>query len=164
MVFAWIIISVAVAIYANRLNRSGFGWFFLSLIISPLLTGILLLASGPLPKGENESVDSLANEEARSNHVWDGTGGPKLLKNDQQAPEKYLTTVKAAHDLLTRNMITQEEFSEARSEALLTLEASSFCHEPMTVLSMLLPLIDCGAIEPYDVTRIKKKLGMNEAA
>lgn len=164
MVFAWIIISVAVAIHANRLNRSWAGWFFLSILISPLLTIILLLASGPLPKVEDGSIDSATFEEAKKNHVWDGSGGPELPKNDQQAPEKYVTSVKTAHELFTRNLLTQEEFSRARTEALLAFEGSSFNHDPMSVLSMLLPLIDSGAIEAYDVTRIKKKLGMVDVA
>lgn len=48
-VIVWIVGSIAVAIYAQRLHRSSFPWLILSLILSPLLAGLLLLASGPAP-------------------------------------------------------------------------------------------------------------------
>lgn len=44
IVFFWLGFSVAVAMFASiRRNRSGFGWFLLSLLISPLLSVIFLL-------------------------------------------------------------------------------------------------------------------------
>lgn len=44
LVIGWIGFSIAAAIYAERVGRSGFGWFCLSLLLSPLLGFILLLA------------------------------------------------------------------------------------------------------------------------
>lgn len=39
----WFIAAILVGVFANvRRNRSGFGWFLLSLILSPVLTGILV--------------------------------------------------------------------------------------------------------------------------
>jgi len=40
---AWIIFAIVVAVAAGSRGRSGFGWFFLAAIISPLLALILLL-------------------------------------------------------------------------------------------------------------------------
>ena len=38
MFILWVVLSVAVGLFAsNYRNRSGFGWFVLSLLISPLL-------------------------------------------------------------------------------------------------------------------------------
>ena len=42
----WIGFSIIVWVMATNRNRSGFGWFLLSLIISPLLSVLLLLAFG----------------------------------------------------------------------------------------------------------------------
>ena len=42
----WLIGSFVVAIIANSRGRSGFGWFMLSALFSPLLMGILVLALG----------------------------------------------------------------------------------------------------------------------
>ena len=43
MIFFWVLFAIAVGIFASNRGRSGFGWFFLSLIISPLL-GIIFCA------------------------------------------------------------------------------------------------------------------------
>ena len=45
----WIFLSIFVGIFASSKKRSGMGWFFLSLIISPLITFIILLVIGPSP-------------------------------------------------------------------------------------------------------------------
>lgn len=47
-IFAWVGFSIVVAVAARTRGRYAGGWFFLSLIFSPLLIGLLLLA---LPKG-----------------------------------------------------------------------------------------------------------------
>lgn len=49
--FFWILLAVAVGIYAKNKGRNGVVWFFLSLIISPLLGGIFCAVSKDLTKG-----------------------------------------------------------------------------------------------------------------
>ena len=44
--FLWFGLAVVVAVFAARRGRSGFGWFVLALLISPLLAGLLCLALG----------------------------------------------------------------------------------------------------------------------
>lgn len=39
----WIFFSVIVGMIASNKNRSGFGYFLLALVISPILAGILVL-------------------------------------------------------------------------------------------------------------------------
>lgn len=41
----WLVLSIAIAVWASNKGRSGFGWFLLSLIFSPLLTAIFLAVS-----------------------------------------------------------------------------------------------------------------------
>jgi hypothetical protein len=43
-VCAWIAVAVAVGIAASKRGRVGYGWFLLSLVISPLIVGPLVLA------------------------------------------------------------------------------------------------------------------------
>lgn len=45
----WIFLSILVGVFASSKKRSGIGWFFLSLIISPLITFIILLVIGFSP-------------------------------------------------------------------------------------------------------------------
>lgn len=44
----WVPMCIAVAILANRYNRSGFAWLVFSLLLSPLLGFAFVLALGPL--------------------------------------------------------------------------------------------------------------------
>ena len=44
----WVLFSVAVGILASNRGRSGVGWFFLSLCLSPLLGLIFVLVSSNL--------------------------------------------------------------------------------------------------------------------
>ena len=45
IIVGWILLSFVVAVLASNRGRTAFGWFFLSLLISPLIAGLLLLAS-----------------------------------------------------------------------------------------------------------------------
>jgi uncharacterized membrane protein len=47
LILFWFIVSILVAVYASSRNRSGFGWFLISLIISPLISFLFLVI---LPK------------------------------------------------------------------------------------------------------------------
>lgn len=49
-VIGWFGFALVVGVLAGHRGRNGAGWFFLSLAISPLLAGVLLMA---LPKQEN---------------------------------------------------------------------------------------------------------------
>lgn len=48
--FLWITLSIIVGVAANTRSRAAGAWFLLSMIISPLLAGLLLLA---LPKRDD---------------------------------------------------------------------------------------------------------------
>jgi len=43
-IFIWVFFAVVIGYAAFRRGRSGFGWFLLGILISPLLAGFLLLA------------------------------------------------------------------------------------------------------------------------
>lgn len=46
----WVLFAVACGVYASNRGRSGIGWFFLSLVISPLLGLIFIAVSKDLSK------------------------------------------------------------------------------------------------------------------
>ena len=47
-VLFWLGFSLVVGVLASNRGRTGIGWFFLSLVISPLIAGLLVLASDNL--------------------------------------------------------------------------------------------------------------------
>jgi len=45
VIFFWLMFALVVGMIASSRGRSGFGWFLLACLISPLLAGIILLVS-----------------------------------------------------------------------------------------------------------------------
>lgn len=43
LIFFWLPIAIIVGVAANARGRSGFGWFLLAVLVSPLIAGLLLL-------------------------------------------------------------------------------------------------------------------------
>jgi hypothetical protein len=54
-------LAIVVGVAANTRGRSGGGWFLLSLVITPVITGLLVLA---LPRVEGQQPDHSFNTEA----------------------------------------------------------------------------------------------------
>lgn len=48
IIFFWLLFAVVVGMIASSRGRSGFGWFILACLISPLLAGLFLLLSSNL--------------------------------------------------------------------------------------------------------------------
>ncbi len=48
IIFFWLLFALVVGMIASGRGRSGFGWFLLASLISPLLAGIILLLSANL--------------------------------------------------------------------------------------------------------------------
>lgn len=48
IIFFWLLFALVVGLIASGRGRSGFGWFILACLISPLLAGIFLLVSANL--------------------------------------------------------------------------------------------------------------------
>ena len=60
-VIIWIFLSILVGVFASSKERNGIGWFFLSLIITPLIAFIILLVAGP-PEGVMKKCPKCAEE------------------------------------------------------------------------------------------------------
>ncbi|TVO37374.1 zinc ribbon domain-containing protein [Vibrio algivorus] len=54
MIFVWVILSIIVGSLATKYGRSGFGFFVLSLLLSPLVGGIVLIIAGRTIQNELE--------------------------------------------------------------------------------------------------------------
>ena len=54
LIWVYIVLAVIVGVAANSRGRSGIGWFFLALIISPFISGLLVLALRRVDRGAIE--------------------------------------------------------------------------------------------------------------
>ena len=58
--FFWLAFAIVVAVAASNKGREPFGWFFLALLLSPLLAGLFLLVSSDLKKEKEAQLKSEA--------------------------------------------------------------------------------------------------------
>ena len=66
--FLYLLLAIAVWVWARRLDRSGFLWFLLSLLLSPVVTGILLLILGPSGKACPKCAETVRREAVLCKH------------------------------------------------------------------------------------------------
>lgn len=68
LIVGWLVFAVVVGVAANSRGRSGFGWFLLSLLLSPLI-GIILVLVMP-KKGEAAlATDEVGQRISEDTHV-----------------------------------------------------------------------------------------------
>ena len=59
LVFFWLIFAILVGVFAGKKGRSGIGYFFLAVILSPLIGLIILLIAGEnREKAEEKKITS----------------------------------------------------------------------------------------------------------
>ena len=111
--FFWFICAVVVGIIANSRGRSGFGWFLLSAVFSPLLMGILVLALGR-PKGQESGPAESPSEPP-----------PQWLASREPAPASTTPAARSLADELRKladlrdtGILTPDEF-EAQKQRIL---------------------------------------------
>ena len=64
----WMIFAIVVGVAASSRGRSGFGWFLLSLILSPLV-GIILVLVLPKKGDAAMATDEIGGRISESTHV-----------------------------------------------------------------------------------------------
>lgn len=58
-VFFWIVLSIAVGVIAGSKGRTGFGYFILSLLLSPLIIGLVVSAMPKaVPDAQREAPET----------------------------------------------------------------------------------------------------------
>ncbi|MFT5705284.1 MAG: putative paraquat-inducible protein A [Shewanella sp.] len=84
VVLFWIVFSIAVAVIAVSKNRSGFGWFLISFLVSPFIGIIGIACMSSLPK------DKLAQEFNSSR----GQGENALYRDCPECAEEIKSAAK----------------------------------------------------------------------
>jgi hypothetical protein len=63
--FFWIAFSIAIGAVAGKYGRSSLGWFFLALLISPLLAILFLLIAGKTPEQKAKEMSFVERRPTR---------------------------------------------------------------------------------------------------
>ena len=133
----WIAFSIMAAYVASNKGRSGFGWFMLSLILSPLIGFIGALIAKP-KNVSTVSNETSSNENSFARNRWE----PPQYKNkaedeyeyeddlddDEYEDDEYEKSsnladvsaekIKALNKLKEDGLITEEEYKEKRKKLL----------------------------------------------
>lgn len=103
----WFVISIVVGAVASNKGRSGIGWFFISLLITPIISLIILLCIGDSDEKKEASLKkamSVINQEK------------KIKQDDTLTQEQAITELEKAKKLLALEVISQEEYDAKKAE------------------------------------------------
>ena len=85
IVGAWIIFAVIIGIAASSRGRNGIGWFLISVLLSPLL-GLLLLIALPRQDAEARAIAAMAMGAARPHDSPTKTFRTTAVRDKRDAP------------------------------------------------------------------------------
>lgn len=117
--FGFIIyVALCFVVYAvaNSKGRSGCGWFFLSLLISPLIAIIIVAIIGDTDEKRRETLrsDIETTEEIKKRMSETASVAPPPAS----AKDEAIAELKRSKELLDLGVITQEEYDSRKEELL----------------------------------------------
>lgn len=141
----WVVLCFVVYSLANTKGRSGCAWFFISLLLSPLIGLIILLCVG----------DSDEKKEENINAAWDvikqrNQENERLNTNDD-SQTKAIEDLKKYKDLLELGAISQEEF-DAKKEELMPLLRQDFKEQALPENIEVEEQVEISSPEPVVIT------------
>lgn len=112
----YIALSFVVLSVANGKGRSGCGWFFLSLLISPIIVLIILAVIGDTEEKRRETLQSdIETTEEIKKKMSEKTAA---TSSTTSAKDNAIEELKRSKELLDLNVITQEEYNAKKEELL----------------------------------------------
>jgi uncharacterized membrane protein len=122
ILIVWFFFAVIVGFVANDRGRSGFGFFLLSLIISPLLVGIILLVMPDLAKAARQDEERAKAEERRAAEQRQEhekqLEALRALKTDAPSSTSTADELTKLAALLKEGVLTQAEFDDQKRRLL----------------------------------------------
>jgi hypothetical protein len=157
--FGWIFLSIGVGVWASSLNKNGFGWGGLSLLVSPLIAGIILLIVS--------SQDNISEgEKAKQNKI---DADYKAKRDQQKAIERaaiaeqatiktadFVSKIEKNFSLFENNLLDQSEYDEEKRAAISQLHSKRPREPVEDFFAALIPLIKKNALNQDDTRTIKE--------
>ncbi len=134
-ILLWLSFSIGVGVIAQSRGRSFWGWFFLSIVISPLLGVIIVLVAEDL----NRSIDK--PEE-------------KLSYNSSLVVELLVSS----HNLYCRNLFSEEEYVSSKKRVFEQVYSGKLSENVEVFLIKLFPLIEKKILSEDEFYEIKTTL------
>lgn len=114
MVFVfWFALAILAGVYANKLNRSGFGYFLLSLFLTPILGFVALLVLGEVKVEILKKPKYFTDEELQQ--------GKLCVDDDLEEVNETMSNIDdlfKLSQLLEKELITKDEFETLKIKLL----------------------------------------------
>ncbi len=133
IVFGWLMLALLVGLLANSRGRSGFGYFLLSTVLSPLLGVIILLVVPNLALQEKQDQQRRAEEAERDRQRQrehekqlaalqalksSPTPAPASVAPAEAGPVSVAEEIERLGALMEKGLLTREEFDAQKSATL----------------------------------------------
>lgn len=113
--FVYVALCFVVYAVANSKGRSGCGWFFLSLLISPLIAIIIVAIIGDTDEKRRETLQSdIETTEEFKKKISDKAATPIIIS----AKDEAIAELKRMKELLDLGVISQDEYDSKKTELL----------------------------------------------
>ncbi|MCQ2348561.1 MAG: SHOCT domain-containing protein [Paludibacteraceae bacterium] len=159
--FGWLSLSIIVACIASSKGRTGFGWFCLSMLVSPIISIIILLCVGDSQEKKEKDLNTAMDiiERRKSDNCnWLPEKESDEIEQDSMSQEQAIKELKKAKDLLDLQVISQEDYDAKKAELLPFLcgdypsqeSAVDIVEEPLTIVEDIPQETDESEIETND--------------
>jgi hypothetical protein len=126
IVFVWLVLAGLVGLFANSRGRSGFGFFLLSAVLSPLLGFVIVLVSKDLneeaQREAQRKMDEDRKERERKEEHEKQLAALKVMAGGSShqpgAPGSVAEEIAKLGSLLEKGLLTEEEFRQQKAAVL----------------------------------------------
>lgn len=170
----WIIFAIVVGALANKRGRSAVGWFFLALIISPLISCIILLCIKDIAKEEIEN--KIYYEQLEKNRLEKEKIEIKRMEEERRAKEvqqrlneqkidqrkmsgsDFFIAINKLRNLEDKGIITENEYIGKKMKLIEDIKIWGVKGTCEDFLSSLIPLLDNETLSKEEIIEIKETI------
>lgn len=146
-VFFWIGFAIAVGFWAESRGRNGVGWGLLACLISPLISGAILLYLPDMKEQEAKIENEIAQQKQAE-------AEKEIIRMTVRSGE-FVTRIEKNFSLFTNSLLTAAEFAERKAGIISELGSKKIAESPEDFLAALIPLLDKKVLTNEDAQKIK---------
>jgi LysM repeat protein len=147
--FFWLMFSIGVARWAASKGKNGALWAVLSMVISPILAGIVLFV---ILENERSAIETTEKEKEKQ----EAMEKEAILQQTTVRSTDFVKQIEKSFSLSENGLLDANEFLEKKKIAIADLISKKLRESPEDFLSALIPLVKRKALTQEDIAIIKK--------
>lgn len=142
-VFGWLILCCLVGALASSRGRSFIGWSALAFVISPFISGIIVLCIANVAEQDKAEAERRRQYTQKANRDAQVMGADMVISFDK------------LRQLKDKNIVSEIEFGARKQKILHDLKSRMLSESPEAFLGAFIPLIENGTLRQDEVDQIK---------